>query len=83
MRDAIKGGKKREDFLIAKATGNSAPKKLGRPKKKRVAETTLVSSSTCPCRIQGHIPKGQKIEPTETQAIRRGALLAGCHSSVQ
>jgi DNA-binding protein H-NS len=35
MRDAMKGGKKRDDFLIAKANGNSAPKKLGRPKKKR------------------------------------------------
>ena len=37
MRDAIKGGKKREDFLIAKPNGapKSGPKKLGRPKKKR------------------------------------------------
>jgi DNA-binding protein H-NS len=37
MRDAIKGGKKREDFLIAKPNGapKSGPKNLGRPKKKR------------------------------------------------
>jgi DNA-binding protein H-NS len=37
MREAMKGGKKREDFLIAKPNGapKSRPKKLGRPKKKR------------------------------------------------
>ena len=42
MRDAIKGGKKAEDFLIAKgngqskiAKGNGKSKKVGRRKKKR------------------------------------------------
>jgi DNA-binding protein H-NS len=37
MREAIKRGKKPDDFLIARANGTkeSTPKKLGRPKKKR------------------------------------------------
>jgi DNA-binding protein H-NS len=35
FRDALKAGKKAEDFLIAKGTKNSTAQKVGRPQKKR------------------------------------------------